>query len=75
MQLAQICIEGKRLAIFASRMGYAGKVIQDYAPFDDEESAIAKAKKNLQSLMIPFEDEICRPRIDRMTITIKKEKK
>lgn len=72
---AVIAVENGKLAIFGSRMGFLGPVIQNYTPFDDETTAIAEARDKLAKMGIPVEEEISRPRITSLRATYVKSKR
>ena len=71
----QIAISGKRLAIFGSRMGYVGPVIQDYTPFESEPEAVAAARQKVADMGRQCDPKIARPFISQMRITMAKRQK
>lgn len=73
--IGNIAIIGKELAIFGSRSGFAGPVIKDYEPFDDEATAIEDAKATIAELGLPLDPEISRPRITSMRATYSKSRR
>lgn len=74
-EIGVIAIENRKLAIFGSRMGFLGPVIQNYEPFLNEAEAISAAREKLQQMGVPIADEISRPRITSMRVSYCKAKK
>jgi hypothetical protein len=72
---AQIAIENGKLAIFASRMGFAGPVVQNYMPFDEEAAAIEEAKKIVAARGLELDPVICRPVITSMRVSYGRRRK
>lgn len=69
-------LDGKKsLAIFGSRLGFLGPVIQQYEPFEDEAAAIAAAQERIKEMGLPIDPVISRPRIDSIRITYRKPRK
>ena len=72
---ANIAVSGGKLAIFASPMGFAGEVIQQYTEFTDEATAIAEARAMLAANGIPCEEEITRPMLTKITYSYERRKR
>jgi hypothetical protein len=71
---AQIAISDGKIALFGSRMGYCGPVVQDYVPFEDEASAIAEARARLEAEGYTVDPEISRPYITSMRVSYSRRK-
>ena len=70
-----IAISDGKLAIFGSRCGFLGEVIQEYTSFENKNTAIEEAKLKIKSLGRECDPEISEPRITSMKITYSKRKK
>lgn len=75
-ELGLIAIENGKLAIFGSRSGFMGPVIQHYTRIEGTEAeAIAEAKTKIEALGLPVEETISRPRVTSMRTSTRKAQK